>query len=225
MKTLVFVVLLLAMVTSAFAFPTYTVTPGEADGTYGPTGIPVVYYDETGSQLFDGQYGKLEWMNLQPIQSVDDYNNRYEQQNGYALPWVGWRTSTPIIVFDLEQSFSFSQIGVHACNETALGTHLPAYVMLSFSDNGIDYTEELYKDFAHGYPWQNHNSYWLNFDVNPTQARFVRIQLERNLWVLIDEISINGMDGGQFPVPEPSSLLALCVGAAGLLAFRRRQLS
>lgn len=217
------VVLLVLLALPVVAFPTYTARDGETDGTYGNTSIPVVYYDETGIQLFDGNYGKSEWMYSRPVNS--DYYQRYDEQNGYALPWVGWQyPPDPLVTFDMGDLYTFSQIGIHGYRLPQSGIHLPDELVVEFGDDGSNYDRSVSQKFITS-DWNSDHVYWLSFSFEPVTARYAKIHVVRYTWpwTLLDEVSINGKDGLGNPVPEPSGLLALCGGVAGLLAFRRRR--
>ena len=149
MKRLVFVivVLLFAMATSAFALPTYTSnTHLYSGGTYGATSIPIWFDDETGNQLFDGDYGGYDWF-AHPggVLSVEDYWARYEQENGYGYGWVAWYTDVSVayITFDMNTPFTFNQVGVHGYHNNGSGAYVPSQYYIAFSDDGTNYSENL----------------------------------------------------------------------------------
>ena len=65
---------------------------------------------------------------------------------------------------------------------------------------------------------------WAQASFEPVQYRYCYFFADSTgTYINADEMMINGLDGAGNPVPEPSSLLVLCSGVAGLLAFRRRQ--
>lgn len=225
MKRLMFlvVILLLAMATSVFAFPTYTSTSvANFHGNYGNSSHPCIISDETGNQLFDGDYGMFDWLKKATVQSDADYDARYEQQKGYGLPWISWQSGyREIATFDMNNPFTFNQIGFH-CYFRLPDIFLPEQIALEFSNDGLNFGNSISGTFS-GHGPTNDETYWVNFGFAPVEARFCRIYafIMPPGDLFIDEMSINGMDGAQFPVPEPSSLLALVSGIAPLVLLRR----
>lgn len=222
MKTLILVVILfLAMATSALAFPTYTSnTQSYFTGNYGNSSYPCNVSDETGNQLFDGDYGGYDWFCRHTVESDADYLARYEQQNGFGYGWVAWYT-TPYILFDMGGMFTFNQIGIHGYQ---LGNvAMPTDIFIQFTNDGVSFG---YQNQPTTFSTSNtyDNAFWATANFDTFQARFVRISmgsLGTSFW--LDEISINGMDGAEFAaVPEPSSLLAL-VGGLSTLGFLKRR--
>ena len=230
MKTLVLVAFLLAIAVSAFALPTYQGPLGSGGGYYNETNIPISYGDETGNQFFDGDYGKAEWFNREAVHGYDDYYARYEQQHGYAYPWVGWIPGPVQIVFDMGGQYTFNQVGVHSCFEFSSGTAPPSFLSVEFSNDGVSYFGLAEHDYEISWYWPDHEVYWLTVDTQPTIARYAKIHIQNVFnsgfyrWCMVDEVSINGMDGAQFAasVPEPSSLVVLGTLLIPLL-FRRRR--
>jgi len=232
MKTLVLVAFLLAIAISASALPTYiSNTDQYLAGTYVGT-IPIWFDDETGNQLFDGDYGCTDWLDLEP-QTEQQYWDDYATHNGYANPYVAWYSDNKteaLITFDMNRPFMFSQIGVHGFQRTVSGAIMPSTISISFSNDNVIFSAPLNLvcagDVVEG------ALIWKTISFTETESRFVRISMEihdirqgvpNRYW--IDEISINGMDGAQFAasVPEPSSLIVLGTLLVPLLAFRRRR--
>lgn len=220
MKILALVVFLVALlIIPAVAYPTYTATPGGTGGTYGSTGIPCVYYDETGIQLFDGDYGKWDWIIRQQPLTDEQYLAHYEDQKGYAYPWVCW-TYTASIIIDAGSIQQFNQVGLHMYQGREIG--VPSYMTVSFSNNGTDFSGTTEYNLLDKYSSYNDEVFWVSLDCPNTEARYARIYLPGGPWQFVDEISINGLDGAGNPVPEPSSFVILGTLLTPLL-FRRRQ--
>jgi len=224
MKTLVFVVLLVAMATSVFAFPTYTSnTHSYFAGNYGNSSYPCNVSDEIGNQLFDGDYGGYDWFYRHTVQSDADYLARYEQQNGFGYGWVAWYSdiSNPTIIFDMGTPYEFQQVGVHGYQRLSGAFIVPQWISIAFSDDGVDFSGNIGESVVGYVP--NDSVIWKTIIFQPTISRFIRIDFPTVHTYWLDEISINGMDGAQFPVPEPSGILALCGGVIWILSFRRRR--
>lgn len=223
MKTLILVVLFVTiLVVPVFAYPVYTAPIGGTGRTYGGTGIPAVYYDETGQQLFDGDYGMFDWIIREQPSTPEQYWGHYDDQKGYGYSWVGWGFSQPTITFDMGQQFSFTQIGIHAYDGRDI--HCPSSVVVSFSNDGINPIASASALFDDSLFLNDDNVFWLNQNFSEVRARYAKITLTGYQWMFIDEISINGMDGAQFAasVPEPSTLIALGALLTPLF-FRRRR--
>lgn len=231
MRTLGFVVILIAMTSFAFAFPTYHGPSGGGGGYYNGTTIPLSYGDETGKQFFDGDYGKTEWFSRESVSGYDDYYARYEQQHGYAYPWVGWIPGPAEIIFDMGTPFTFNQVGVHSCWEHPSGIAPPTFLSVEFSNDGTNFFGLTERDYAESWYWPYFETFWLTVNTQPTTARYAKVRIHNAFnsgfyrWCMVDEMSINGMDGAQFAssVPEPSSLLTLASFVAPLVLLRRRK--
>lgn len=221
---LVFAVLLSLLALPAFAFPTYTSNTHTYNaGTYGQTNIPTWISDETGSQLFDGDYGGYDWFeNPGGVQSVEDYYARYDAQNGYGYGWVAWYADviSPTITFDMGSSFTFQQVGVHGYQRLSGGIRVPTWISISFSNDGSSFIGNFGLDVSGPVP--EDSVIWKSATFMPTTARFIRMEFPTGDSYWIDEVSINSMDGAAF-VPEPASIVILTAFIAPILLKRRRK--
>ena len=227
MKLSIWIILIITLlaVVPAFALPTYiSSSVPNNHGTYGNTNIPTIINDETGKQIFDGDYGMFDWMYRAGVQSVDDYYARYEQQKGYGYPWVSW---TPgynwLATFDMGETYQFNSIGIHCYNRTS-DTFPPSSITLNFSNDGSSYFNQLTTSFDNS-QISFDSVCWRESFFQPVQARYVSINASGNLFLFVDEMSINGMDGAQFAasVPEPAGVLAVGTGLLGFLGIGRKK--
>lgn len=214
MKTLVLVILLLlATASMVFAFPTYTSNAYPIGaGTYGATDIPIVFADETGNQLFDGDYGRTGWLAYGP-RTEEEYLAQYADQNGYAIPYVAWYHATAVITFDMKNPYWFSQLGIHG-----YGSYTPTAVTVQFSNDNVVFFNPFNLYFS-GEVIPS-TLIWETGSFSEIESRYIQIAIDVSDRIWIDEMSINGMDGANF-VPEPSSLMAL-VGGLSTLGFLKR---
>jgi len=226
MRLLILLTLVFMLVIPVLAYPTYiSNTVKYPAGTYGATDIPIWFDDETGTQMFDGEYGGYDWMcNPGGVLSNVDYLARYEQQNGYAYGWVAWYFSNvPVITFDMGSLFNYKQIGCHGYNLPYYGPTVPDCIIVDFSNDRVSFFGAVTKTFTE--PVADDTVAWRTIDFQPVQARYARITFESphsRYW--FDEMAINGMDGGNFVIPEPTSLFALGSGLFSLgFVLRRRK--
>jgi len=199
---------------------TYTATPGGTGGTYGGTGIPTVYYDETGNQLYDGDYGMWDWIIREQPSTTELYWANFVEQKGYAYPWVGWRDSATITI-DSGTSCIFEQIGLHMYRGREIGAF--DNITLTFSDDGLTYNRSASYGLAGKYDQYNDDVFWVSLPVQSVNARYARLDMSGGVWKFVDEMSVNNLDGASNPIPEPTTAVVFGAGLVGLLLLRRRR--
>lgn len=157
------------------------------------------YWDDTGSQLTDGQYAPLI-----PGVSLTSYE------------WVGWDGGNPSITFNFGSVVSINQVSLSMANWTAAAVYLPEAIVIggtAFTVNPL------------AYPNLDHAL--LTFDIGWTGSSLViDLDSSHNRWIFIDEVVFNEgpAAGSGNTVPDASATLPLIASAlAGMVALRRRQ--
>jgi len=191
----------LVVPTASSEKPTYTSNNVQLDhGTYGNTNIRTLISDESGNDLYDGNYGKYDWMKSNTVKSVEDYWARYDDQKGYGIPWVSWQSyySPAVITIDMKTATTVSQIGLH-CYYRTPDIFLPNALEISVSNDATNFQPIQTTGFS--YPGLVDDSVrWVNIDFGPKTARYFKLTIN-TLWpgdLFMDEISINGLDGGKY---------------------------
>lgn len=134
----------------------YTATPGQGQasgGTYN-------YYDETGRQLIDGQFG------------VSQYNAAESYQ------WVGWLYNNPTLVFDFGQVVTIGSVSIDFNRHETGGIALPAAVQIEgdyFSVNRASFPDKTTGS--------------VNFDgIWTGQQLTINLVENGSAWIFVDEV-------------------------------------
>lgn len=129
---------------------------------------------------------------VQP-QPSEDYSNTLVLTDGKrASPdnlhegWVGFDSGQPTITLDLESICKITRIRASFLSQAESGVNLPQAVRLMFSLDGerwffggiLSATEAGPEEFG--------------FELDGLRARYLKIQIDRSQWVLIDEIEVIG---------------------------------
>lgn len=180
--------------------PTYTSTNVPIfHGNYGNSSYPCIISDETGNDLFDGDYGMYDWARKATVQSDADYLARYDEQKGYGLPWVSWQSgSQEILTIDMKEPYDFDQIGLH-CYYRTPDIFLPSQIDLKFSNDGVNFGNRISKSFSSAGPTDD-LTYWINFGFPSITARYCKVYVNITAPgdLFIDEFAVNGFDGSNF---------------------------
>lgn len=163
------------------------------------------YHDETGNQLTDGNYGVAPWWaNL---------------GNGNAYEWVGWVWDNPInIDFNFGTTTSVNSIIVGSVQDSLGDVVLPNVAIYSSPDN-ISWS---FVNQLNVTPSSFNNNTHMTYGFGPLSinSQYVRVQVINNQpWAFIDEVDFYG---NPHNVPEPSTLLLLGGGLAGLMLGRKK---
>jgi len=181
------------------------VTPNAYTFDQAPNGIAqggiYNYFDETGNQLTDNNYGVEPWF-------------ANASSNGPAYEWVGWFAKPLVnIDFSFNQAQQIDKIEIGSIQNNLSDVVLPSINIYS-SSNGTNWSlvtslvvpeatanDNLYRKFA--------------FDNLALTAQYLRVSLNQSLdgpWTFVDEV-----DFYQNTVPTPS---VLSLFGIGLLVFR-----
>ncbi len=147
--------------------------------------LPSEYYPDLGKLLLtDGKRGKKEDLEC--------------GERLCAPGWVGFENSTPVITVDLEQGYQLQKISASFLDYPTKGVTPPAAVRLQTSFDGIHWTPRGSLKMREGSV----------FDIDKASfgARYVRLIVERNQWVFLDEIEIFGSGTVAFAPSEPNAL-------------------
>lgn len=182
--------------------PTYTTNNTALNhGNYGNSSIPCIISDETGHDLFDGNYGKTDWFKRATVLSDADYYNRYEDQNGYGIPWVSWQsyTTPAVITIDLKEVQQIKEIGVH-CYYRTPDILLPNMAEIEISNDGVEFHLSGTSGGSGSVFIKDDGTGWIGFGAGAAFARYIRLTIHTDAPgnLFIDEISINGRDGDNY---------------------------
>ncbi len=168
----------------------YTATPGEGiaqGGFYN-------YFDETGSQLIDENFGADDWTaNL---------------GNGIAYEWVGWRVANPVITFQFSGPVTITQVGIDFNRTESSMIFLPNTVSLGSTDFAV--APDAIPDASHGMLF--FNGLWTGASLT-----VILTDCSPSHWTFVDEISFSVE-----AVPEPSVFMLVAIGI-GCVALRLKR--
>lgn len=206
-----------ALVASTSAVDAQTVNPTGYDG---PNGSHSNYWDDTyngsgagvANAFLSGGIGQLS----------DGIWSPSEFYIG-NVPWVGWDSYNPFIVFHFAVASDFNTLRVHFENSNFAGVGAPRSVTIgTFNGTGFGSSQT----YAVTAPPPT-APFWASFDVSGqglTGISDVAIQINRGAqWTFVDEVEFAGAAVVTTPEPATVSLLALgLLGIAGLRARRTR---
>ncbi len=103
--------------------------------------------------------------------------------------WMAYLNQTPEFIFDLNQATSFEEVRLGFCQDLAAGIKLPKQVNIYTSDD-----KEKWKLVSQNGLGANNTSQ-MTYDFHatmsrPETARYVKISVEPNGWVFLDEVEI-----------------------------------
>jgi len=113
-------------------------------------------------------------------------DGRHGSPDDLTSGWVGFDQGTPAITFDLGTACRIDRVEASFLEATDAGVHLPGSVDVSVSADGAEWTyggrltPSADKPGAYG------------VDTPGLTARHVRIEAERNEWLLVDEVAVYG---------------------------------
>ncbi len=191
MSSALFLLLLGLLPAGATAlFPTnYIATPGSgmAQGGF------FNYFDDTGRQLSDGQYGANSW-------SAD-------LGNGAAYEWVGWKGTDPTMTFNFSGPVTVSRVGIDFNRTESDMIFLPS----SVSIDGMEFTV-----MTNAIPDSTRGTLFFDGIWSGTSLTICLNNCSPTQWNFVDEITFSSAS-----VPEPS-MFAFLAGGLALLGWRRR---
>jgi PEP-CTERM motif len=175
----------------------YVATPGEgtAQGGY------YNYFDDTGSQLTDGQYGVNNWSaNL---------------GDGIAYEWVGWRVADPTITFQFAEPVTINQVGIDFNRNESDMIFLPSTVQIDDTDFALN---------PNAISNDTRGTLFFNGNWTGTTLTMNLEDCSTSDWIFVDEIVFNGVNGTT-TVPEPSAFMLLAAGLGLLLLHMKHRLN
>jgi hypothetical protein len=186
---------------------------GEAsyrDSAYtGGTGNPAVALDPLSGglgELVDTVVGNTDWA-------------------APNTPWVGWTTVQPTLTFDFgpsDNEFEFTKASLHMNNFVSGGVSIWDSVDVSYSSNGVSFgAATTYMTSPADQADTTARFIDLVLDGTGRYVRFNNFDDGAGSWIFLSEVTFEGQEIP--PVPEPSSLVLLGLGALSLVRHTRRR--
>lgn len=173
----------------------YTATPGEGQAQGGSLN----YFDDTSTQLIDGDLGANEW----------NANDAYE--------WVGWKVAEPSLVFNFGGTVTVNEVRIGFNRADSSGIYLPSSIQIggdvfAIAANSIADNSRGFLTFTGDWTGPS-----LSMEFSDGDA---------GRWIFVDEVRFDGV-GDVAAVPEPATgMLFLSAGLLALVgAWKRRSAS
>lgn len=128
----------------------------------------------------------------QPSEKYPDVSGRalidgkYASKKNLHHDWLGFDKSKPTITVDLQKAYKIGRVKASFLSYPEFGINLPKSMTISVSLDGARWVKSGQVGSA--------EAEFSTFDLNITAAagRYVRLEMERNMWTFIDEIEIFG---------------------------------
>ena len=150
-----------------------------------------LYPDRSGKMLTDGKRGSTEGIEGRPKLCPEG--------------WVGFDRGQPMITIDLERTYELRRVMVGFLNYPSAGVHPPFSVKLMTSFDGQHWTP--------GGSLSASEKSMFELEPDGLNTRYVRLLVERKIWVLIDEINLQGVEASDKVRLEPIKKVLVVTGA------------
>lgn len=103
---------------------------------------------------------------------------------------VGWNQETPQVVVDLLAPAQVSLVRAHVLGGGNGGVWYPTSVAVSTSEDGTTWSEEVAVAPSRPETGQESLVAFVDVELPPRKARYIRVRLERRGWAMLDEVQV-----------------------------------
>jgi hypothetical protein len=103
---------------------------------------------------------------------------------------VGWIGGEPEVVVDLLRPGRIGIVRVHAIGGGAGSVLFPKWLRVATSQDGATWSDEVEVATALTDKGDEIAVGWIEAQLSPRQARYVRVRLERRIWAMVDEVQV-----------------------------------